>query len=195
MIPKKLIILCEPRVASRFLILKILMKTGAHIKKTHDVNFKFLNNFEIIGILRDPAETIASKVAMSHFFSHDLISGDQVEIEDNFDWQNFINSYIDITQKIIEKASLIVTYKSIVDNSEAVVDKIIKKFNIEKNKVIKYDPGMEIKDKIDLVDGYLVSSKTAPGYKNIYTKVLEQDLSEAYAIYNKAIGLKISISK
>jgi hypothetical protein len=48
---------------------------------------------------------------------------------------------------------------------------------------------MEIKS----TKGYLVSSKESPEYKNVYAKVLEQDLSEAYNIYNKAIGLKIMV--
>ena len=128
---------------------------------------------------------------MAHFFTHGLIDSNQVEVEDNFDWQNFINSYIDITQKIIEKASLIVTYKDIVENTKTVVDVIIKRFNIVKNNGIRYDPGL-IENKLDLANGYLVSSKTAPGYKNIYAEVLEQDLSEAYSIYSKAANFKIS---
>jgi hypothetical protein len=187
---KRPIILCEPRVASRFLILEIFKKTGAHIEKTHNVDFQFFDNFEIIGIVRDPAETIASKVAMSHFLNYSSIPGANLKLQDNFNWQNFIDGYIDINEKIIQRASLIVTYKDIVENTETVVNEIIKKFNIVKNKEIDGDPS-----EIVSTDGYLVSSKESPEYKNVYARVLEQDLSEAYAIYNKAIGLKISISK
>jgi hypothetical protein len=189
--PKQPIILCEPRVASRFLILEIFKKTGTHIEKTHDVDFEFLDNFEIIGIVRDPAETIASKVAMSHFLDYSSIPGANLKLQDNFNWQNFIDGYIDINKKIIQRATLIVTYNDIVENTETIVNEIIKKFNIVKNQEIEYDLGMETKS----TKGYLASSKESPEYKNVYAKVLEQDLSEAYDIYNKAIGLKISISK
>ena len=191
MTPKRLIILCEPRVASRFLILEIFKKTGTDIEKTHNVDFEFLDNFEIIGIVRDPAETIASKVAMSHFLNYRSIPNAKLKLQDNFNWQNFIDSYIDITQKIIEKASFIVSYKDIVENTEATTNEIIKKFNIVKNEEMKYDPnnaGMEIKS----TEGYLVSSKESPEYKDVYSIILEQDLSEAYALYNKAANLKIS---
>jgi hypothetical protein len=187
---KEPIILCEPRVASRFFILEIFKKTGIQIEKTHDVNFQFLDNFEIVGIVRDPAETIASKVAMSHFFNYSSIPNATLKLHDNFNWQNFIDGYIEINQKIIEKANIIITYKDIVENTEIIVDKIIEKFNIIKNEQIKYDPRMEIKS---ITNGYLVSSKESPEYENVYAKVLEQDLSEAYNIYNKAIGLKIMV--
>jgi hypothetical protein len=188
--PKQPIILCEPRVASRFLILEIFKKTGTHIEKTHDVNFQFLDNFEIVGIVRDPAETIASKVAMSHFLNYSSIPNATLKLHDNFNWQNFIDGYIEINQKIIEKANIIITYKDIVENTEIIVDKIIEKFNIIKNEQIRYDPRMEIKS---TTNGYLVSSKESPEYENVYAKVLEQDLSKAYDIYNKAIGLKIMV--
>jgi hypothetical protein len=189
---KEPIILCEPRVASRFFILEIFKKTGIQIEKTHDVNFQFLDNFEIVGIVRDPAETIASKVAMSHFLNYSSIPNATLKLSDNFNWQNFIDGYIEINQKIIEKANIIITYKDIVENTEIIVDKIIEKFNIIKNEQIRYDPRMEIKS---TTNGYLVSSKESPEYENVYAKVLEQDLSKAYDIYNKAIGLKLSISK
>ena len=182
---KQAIILCEPRVASRFLILEIFKKTGAHIGKTHNVDFQFFDNFEIIGIVRDPAETIASKVAMGHFLNYSSIPGENLKLQDDFNWQNFIDGYIDINEKIIQRASLIVTYKDIVENTETVVNEIIKKFNIVKNKGIGVDPS-----EIVSTNKYLVSSKESPEYKNVYARVLEQDLSEAYAIYNKAISLK-----
>jgi hypothetical protein len=186
MTSKQTIILCEPRVASRFLILEIFKKTGIRIEKTHNVNFQFLDNFKIIGIVRDPAETIASKVAMSHFLSYSSIPGANLKLQDNFNWQNFIDGYIDINEKIIQRASLIVTYSDIVENTETIVNEIIKKFNIVKNKEIDADPS-----EIVSTDGYLVSSKESPEYKNVYAKVLEQDLSKAYSVYNKALSLKI----
>ena len=185
---KEPIILCEPRVASRFFILEIFKKTGIHIEKTHNVDFEFLDNFEIIGIVRDPVETIASKVAMSHFLDYSSIPNATLKLNDNFNWQNFIDGYIDINEKIIQRASLIVTYKDIVENTETIVNQIIKKFNIAENKEINGEP-----TEIVSTAGYLVSSKESPEYENVYAKVLEQDLSEAYNIYNKAIGLKIMV--
>jgi len=182
MITNKAIILCSPRVASRFFADAFQKATGENIEKTHSPAYPFLDQYQIIGIVRDPLDTIASEVAMGHFLHNTPIS-DEINIE------SFVKRYIDTNKAILEKAKIIIMYDDLAKDVSSVVKKATSKINIEKPEYPNYTTDRKIEDVIDPINGYLVSSKTYKNYSFIKDKVLQHDLCEAYEIYQAAVEI------
>lgn len=173
------IILCSPRVASRYFAAAFQKKTGINIQKTHSPACQFLDNHSIIGIVRDPVETIASEISMGHFLQNTPLT-DYINID------NFIQRYVDTNKKIIEIAQIILMYDNFIDNVADAVNLVVDKLKIVEVENPNYFPDKPIEDRIDPINGYLVSSKTYSQYENIKAKILEYDLCEAYEIYEAA---------
>lgn len=176
------VILCTPRVASRFFAEAFQKEIGISLQKTHSSASPLLSKYEIIGIVRNPLDTIASIIAMGHFL-HNTPIGDEINID------SFIKSYIDTNKAIIEKAKMIIMYDDLVEDVESVVKKVINKINISKPEYPHYTIDKKIEDVVDPINGYLVSSKTYKNYTLIKDKILEYDLLEAYEIYQTALDI------
>lgn len=178
------VILCSPRVASRFFSAALQRKTGLNIEgsKTHDPNHIFLSTDAIIGIIRNPLDAITSEVAMVQFLRD--IPEDTINID------SFIDRYVDVTKKIIEKSRVILVYEDMVKDVDNSVQKVLSKVNIGTVLNPRYEPFVPIKDKIDPDNGYLVSSKTNEKYEYLYKKIsLSYDLTAANAIYEVALNM------
>lgn len=179
------VILCTPRVASRFFSAALQRKTGINIEgtKTHDPNHNFLSTDAIIGIIRDPLDAITSEVAMVQFLKD--IPEDHINID------IFIDRYVNVTKKIIEKSRVILVYEDMVKDIDNSVEKVISKVNIGTILNPEYEPFVPIEDRIDKDNGYLVSSKTNKNYENLYKKVSTYNLTEANALYKVALDMSI----
>jgi hypothetical protein len=173
------IILCTPRVASRYFAAAFQKKTGIDIQKTHSPEYKFKDDHKIIGIVRDPLDSITSDIAMGHFLQN-TPPNDEINID------GFIDRYIKTNKKIIEASKAILIYEDFTNNLDFALEKVVNKLDIQKPSVPNYIPYHTIEDRIDSVNGYLVSSKTYSQYDSIKAKILQHDLCEAYEIYQAA---------
>jgi hypothetical protein len=173
------ILLCYPRVASRFFTSAFEERTNVYIEKTHDPDYLFLPEHDIISIVRKPLDAIASEISMGHFLNK-TPENDQIFVD------KFIERYVKINTVVLKKAKIILTYEDVIGNVDLAVERAIKTINIKKNKNTNKPNKTEIKDMFDPLSGYLVSSKSYNQYEKIKEKVLGFDLSRANEVYDAA---------
>lgn len=128
-------------------------------------------------IIRDPAEAIASCVALDIFQKHvhtDLSTKVDSEIQE----------YISLTNHIINNVLVIFDFNDI-DRYEEMFDYLKTRFSFKKA------PGLSLPH--EKPEDHIYTSKDQPEYKAIVDEIKKKDLSALYDVYNKAIALKVDL--
>lgn len=171
------------------IILSTYPRSGSHLLAGHirnkmpDLRYSFTSTHKhiyekgnyLISILRDPIDVMASKLTMDiHYERHDK----------TLEWC-FIEAkkqYLSFFDYITKNASLLIKYEDLINSMDKVIEAISK--NIGVPIVDRVVP--QTVDKPEVF--HLASSKTSPVYEECYQFILNQDMSDFYEVYNKAMS-------
>jgi hypothetical protein len=172
-----------PRVGSYYLQDRMLQHTGVYVKKYHNVKSN-----KMITIARDPADALASKLAMSVFYdkSNEIIE----DIRSNKITKD-VEEYFDVVKKINPSKDFyaIIDYKDLIESPFEITVTLADTMGVAiTNKDYKEN---SVTDKPEI--SHIVSSKRIDEYKEIKDYVEKLDLSLLYNFYNKAIAHSIKI--
>lgn len=166
-----LIITCYPRSGSTFLDFYFQLRFGKNIARDHVYRKK--KNYSIIGIVRDPLESISSCIAMQeHYYEDYVVDENSIRKE--------ISEYIEASRFLINKAAIVIDCERLSADPEKEMVRISEKFNID---IVSNDPYQ-----INLVENsdwsFLPSSKDLPRHSEIKNMLSNYDLSGCYELYN-----------
>ena len=173
-----------PRVGSFYLQDRILQHTGIHVKKYHS----FKDN-KMITIVRDPIDTLASKLAMTA--AYDKNNETLNQIRNSKDNTVDLDIYIDMLSKVAasEHTFIIIDYDDLVNSpfeTTLVLADIMNLPIITKD----YKEG-SIREYPE--NSHILSSKKVAEYQEIRSYVEGLDLSLLYDFHNKALAQCIKI--
>jgi hypothetical protein len=161
-----------PRSGSWLFAKSLYQKTGFPINKFH---WKVVSDLTTISIVRDPIETILSKVAMETEDKKYELTKENA--------QNIINEYVNFYKYIEKNISIIIDYRDLVFNLDETILKISKLMGLKPLK----DP-IPVDEIIDHPEiGHWVSSKSLGNYDKISNMVKDLDFTGAYKIYIKLL--------
>lgn len=173
-----LIITCYPRSGSTFLDFYFQLRFGKNIARDHVYRKK--KNYSIIGIVRDPIESISSCIAMQEHYYEDYVVDKSSIVKE-------IREYAEASRFLISKAAIIIECDRLSLDPENEMLRISKKFKID---IVSDEPYQ-----INLVENsdwsFLPSSKGLPRHTEIKSMLSEYDLSECYELYNTLNELSV----
>ena len=159
-----------PRCGSHFLAEYFLQTTGVMLNKTH---YMISNNYDYrVTIIRDPRDSIVSRLAMQIHFEESKTMDEYLEI--------CKREYILFYNYILEKVDIVFEYSQL-KNIDAVVDHICNITGIKRNNNSFADT---IVDRPET--GFLKTSTVSDKYKFCQEYMEDKDLTELYEIYEKA---------
>jgi len=159
-----------PRCGSHFLAEYFLQTTGVVLNKTHH---PISNNYDYrISIIRDPRDSIISRLAMQIHFEESKTMEEYLEI--------CKKEYIVFYKYIIEKVDIVFEYSQLED-IELVVNHICKITGIKRNDKEFVD---SIVDRPET--GFLKTSTISDKYEYCKKYMEGKDLTELYEIYEEA---------
>jgi hypothetical protein len=142
------------------------------IPKSHNC-WESQNNF-IITVVRDPMDTLVSWAAMRMHYRNGKVNRD------------IVRQYCSTYKYLIKHADVILDYKELVDSPHDVTKNIINYMGL---KTLFHAP--KIKRNPDVPSlRYLVSSTSSEYYELAKQMLKDEDLSECYRLYEKALSLK-----
>lgn len=183
----KLVILCNARSGSRYLSKGISDITNKAIAKTHNPNYVPPKDVSVIGIIRNPLDTIVSNIAMAKYLNGHSPDISQNEIKLQSD------RYIAMCDAIGKRSDLVVDFASITGKLKKLSSHIVDLFGLERIPASMIDQKQSQIVDIDGARGYLVSSKTSNDYDSIRSEVVKFDLSNAESAYQKLLLKAIDI--
>lgn len=157
---------------------------GGHIRtKMPDLRYSLVSTHKhiyeqgsyLISILRDPIDVMASKLTMDIHYERDGKTLEWCFIEAK-------KQYLSFFHHIIKNASLLIKYEDLINNMDKVLEAISKNLGVP----IVDGVVPQTVDKPDVF--HLASSKTSHVYQECYQFILQQDMSDFYEVYNKALS-------
>jgi hypothetical protein len=136
------------------------------LSRTHDPK-EIPKDSQVIGILREPEESIASYMAMLNYFGAPI------------DAKQLIESYGVVYKYYLSTNCILILNEDLKNNPKEIINKIFEplgRFNVFNEEKSKQLPK----------ENYLKSSKEIAGYKEILEKINFMDLSEIRMLYKKA---------
>ena len=165
-----------PRSGSWFFARSLYEKTGFPINKFH---WKIISELTTISIVRDPIETIISKVAMETEAKRYELTKENA--------QNVINEYVDYYKYIEKNISIIIDYRDLIFNLEETILKVSSLLGLK----LLENP-ISLDKSVDHPEiGHWVSSKNLSGYDKISSMTKDLDFKDAYKIYTKLLNKSI----
>ena len=147
------------------------LRFGKNIARDHVYRKK--KNYNVIGIVRDPIESISSCIAMQEYYYEDYFVDEKTITKE-------INEYIEASRFLINKAAIVIDCDRLSEDPESEMLRISKKFNMD---IVSTEPYQ-----IDLVENsdwsFLPSSKDLPRHAEIKSILSGYDLSRCYELYN-----------
>jgi hypothetical protein len=154
-----------------------------HLQTKNDLAIDLYD--EVITIVRNPYDAISSFVAMEiHYF--DSVKNFYIDDRENFIKEyilNRVNEYNAFHLKMMDKATIIISFEDLTSNTQDVINFIAKKLNIElKNNIVK-----------DLVVNneklkFLKTSKNSEVYKDVANIINSLNLDNSLDIYNNLLN-------
>jgi hypothetical protein len=172
-------IVCYPRSGSTFLGRYIEQRTKKDIKKSH--TFDIIPGHKIVGVFRNPTDSIASFVAMAKHYVK------KIDYEKMIDGQ--ITEYNQMMEFLVSNADIMVNYESLTKESESVVTKVCKALNID---ILYNFPYVDQIEDI-LQDNFLKTSRNLDSYKKIIERVSKSDLKSSFELHSLALSLDKTI--
>jgi hypothetical protein len=136
------------------------------LSRTHDPK-EIPKNSQVIGILREPEESIASYLVMLNYLGASL------------DIKELIKSYKLVYEYYLSNNCILILNEDLRDNPKEIINKIfepLEKFNVFNEKNSKKYP----------TEKYLKSSKTMSSYEQTLKEIKLINLSEIKLLYEKA---------
>lgn len=173
-----------PRVGSFYLQDRILQHTGVYVKKYHS-----LKDNKMITIIRDPADMLTSKLAMTAFYdkNNQTINHIRNIKEDTTD--------LKIYRDTLLKVDLHKDFHTIIDYNDLInhpLETTIAVANIMDLPIIN-ETYIDGKIREYPENSHLLSSKKVDEYNEIRAYVDNLDLSDLYEFYYEAIAKAIKI--
>jgi hypothetical protein len=159
-----------PRCGSHYLAEYFLQTTGVVLNKTHR---PLTNNYDYrVSIIRDPRESITSRLAMQLHHENEKTLDEYLSI--------CKIEYLTFYKYIIEKVEIVFEYKQLKD-IDSVVDHICSITGVKRN-------GSAFTDTIvDRPENGFLKTATTSGYYDVCKDYMkDKDLSELYEIYEEA---------
>ena len=159
-----------PRCGSHYLAEYFLQTTGVVLNKTHR---PLSNNYDYrVSILRDPRESIVSRLAMQLHHENEKTLDEYLEI--------CKVEYLVFYRYIIDKVEIVFDYEQLQD-IDSVVDHICKITGVKRNGNSFVDT---IVDRPE--NGFLKTATTSDYYKVCEDYMKDKDISSLYEIYEEA---------
>ena len=188
------ILLTFPRSGSNYFTNYFYQSSSKLILKFHeyqdieyflDINNDVIENFNIVTIARNPADTIKSSVTMSANIKKNLTKEDIKEMIDETK-----DKYKLFYENNVSRINYVIDYETLLSNPKKVIEDFGYLFKIKTNK-IKYTD--------NLIDnepsGYIVSSKNKKHYDYVENIVSISDLDECLKLYKSVLSSKVMIGK
>jgi hypothetical protein len=167
-----------PRSGSWLFAKALYEQTGFPINKFH---WKVISELTTISIVRDPLETIASKVAMETTNKNYELTKTNIELN--------AEEYISFYRYIDEHVSIVIDYDDLISNLDFVIDKVSSLLDLQILDLNKRVPAEKNMDHPEI--GHWMSSKSLDHYEKAMEMSKDIDLSKAYQIYNKLLRKSI----
>jgi hypothetical protein len=136
------------------------------MNRTHDPK-EVVGESQVIGILREPEESLASYIAMLNYF------GAAIDVKE------LIESYQLVYKYYLSNNCILILNKDLRNNPKEIINKIFEplgRFNVFNEEKSKQLPK----------ENYVKSSKEIAEYKEIVQEISSMDLSEIRLLYKKA---------
>jgi hypothetical protein len=176
----KLLLATYPRTGQHLLRDHISQKLNVELDHTHDCR---INTYDkMITIARDPKEAIASWMAME--LHHEDIEPTRKPQPLEFYAKSASVEHIIFHKYAIRSASEVFDYTLLNSHMDSIIDKISKKFNIEKTNAEYVNRISDTKGK-----KHIVSSQKTKHYEEIKNFLNSYDLSENYKLYQELYSM------
>lgn len=156
-------------------IKKNIKKEILPYQSSHELYFN--KDREIITIIRDPLDSIASMVSMEHNFFPE------------YPIKKFINKrikeYIEYYQYFNSQASYIIDYKTLIEDPDSVASFFSKILNVKQRRISYIDNTLDRPDR-----NHVKTSRQLKHYDKIRELVANSNLDECYLIYSKLLDKK-----
>ena len=170
---KSIVIITYPRSGANYLQSLIFQYSGQHIQFTHSIESPASI---VIGIVRDPFESMHSAVVMRKHYNPD----------EGFN-KTYNKQYIDIYNFLYKNANIVVDYQDIINFPDQVT-KII----CDILKFPKRSPRYQFSLSNNQDSSYLISSKTSPKYQEKHFDV--ENIQDCYEPYRKLLSKAIKLT-
>jgi hypothetical protein len=182
-VSKEYSICTVPRVGSFYLQDRIIQHTGVYIKKYHS-----LKNNKMITIVRDPIDTITSKLAMTAFY--DKKNETMTQIRNKKQNTKDLDIYLESLDRAdAEDFYIVIDYNDLVTRPFETTTTLADIMNLPIiNKDYKENNIREYKE-----NSHIISSKKVDEYEEIKSYVESLDLSRLHDSYNEALARCIKI--
>ncbi len=184
---KEILILTYPRTGQHLLRL-LFSKSNAKFNWTHNIDnskFKWKSDLDrpfydgsqdLITIVRDPKETIASSIVYT-IFQNDNNLPEEIVANLAIFSKSFTNEYVLFWEYVLEHCDVYISYEDLISNPDTVMNYLSKAFNFlydsSKTETFVYDKK------------HLISSKSHALYNDIVEQVNKFDLSRCYEVYDR----------
>jgi hypothetical protein len=170
------------RNAGNFLIHKIHHETGANIIYTHSL----VEDDTIINIVRDPLDSIASRISMNQTIIFDIKRENYIQYAEN----ELIPYYKKVYNLLLESKNKVIFIKYEDINNPLLFDKLYKILGLS---IINYQKDFNFTESSKPIKNYQITSKYNQNYENIKNTLLNLDLLECYNLYYKALDRCIKL--
>jgi hypothetical protein len=170
----KIYLLTFPRSGSVFFMMTTQVP---RIERTHLISDIKEQSGGVIGIIRDPVESLTSYMAMLDSFNDPDAPGYPSKYDNRQKW---INLYRDVYSYYVNNKCFLILNEDLRNHPEKTINGVLKNFNLfntfsEKNTKKLPDEGP-----------HLLTSKNTKNYAKIMRMLKKQNLEELYDLYNKA---------
>jgi hypothetical protein len=170
------------RNAGNFLVHKMHYETKVNIKYTHTL----IEDDIIINIVRDPLDSIVSRISMSQTIIFDIKRENYIE----YATSELIPYYKMIYEVLLKSKSKVIFVKYEDINNTLLFDKLYQMLNLSK---ITHQKDFNFTESSKPIRNYQITSKYNQNYENIKNTLLNVDLSECYDLYYKALDRCIKL--
>jgi hypothetical protein len=168
-----------PRSGSNFLFHYLKHTTDINVMKTHD---KIFNNKNIVTIIRDPFDSIASMVTMQYQYLETYKDIESIAIIGR------INEYKDFYNYLLQNIEFVIDFNNIENKIDEISTKICNYFGANKISSIEDENKFEwFKKTAILEEGNIPTSKDNKFYEFIKECLNQYNLDSCYKLYNRAL--------
>jgi hypothetical protein len=170
------------RNAGNFLVHKMHYETGANIQYTHTL----VEDDIIINIVRDPLDSIASKISLNQTIIFDIEKEKYIK----YATDELITYYTGIYDVLLKSKNKVIFIKYEDINNPLLFNKLYKMLNLS---IITREADFNFTESSKLIKDYQITSKQNHNYENIKNTLLKLDLSKCYDSYYKALDRCIKL--
>jgi hypothetical protein len=172
------VIACYPRSGSTYLGKLFEQRTLRHAKKTHSLQID--EDTTVIGIFRDPAESISSFISKSVNMSKKHIPIEN--LDENGPIAHHANNYQNHLRFLIDRSNCLIEFSSFIKDPEACISRLSDFLNVE---IVRLDEFIDDMDE-SRVDSFIKTSKTLDNYQKISDLVGRASLDKCYELFQEA---------